>query len=223
MKIFIFLNIFLFQASLLYGQSKPLLTKSSAIPIKINWVTNLKGNFSFRNKWTYPEGIDKNQFGQLSCDGFCETDVESMKDSNGRIYKDSLKAYYKIVDTSHQHFTMSCSAWCYEFGEANFINAIRTSANTVSCNTLMNASTHCSLQLKIVDGVCYAMIDLKSVFKGGDARYYCNKGYINIDKGYWDKGIMKASFDFNFEHLKDPKSPIYWKGKIYTAIGNLEK
>ncbi len=222
MKIIIFLNILFIQTSMLYGQSEKSIIKNSSIPIKINWVTNIKGNFSFKNKWTYPEGIDKNKFGQLSCDGFCESDVESMIDSNGRIYKDSLKAYYKIVDTSYQYYTLSCNAWCYEFGEANFIEAIRKSVDTVSCFTLLNASTHCNLQLQIVNGVCYAIIDLRSVFKGGDVKYYCNKGYIDIDKNYWDKGIIKASFGFYFEHTENPKKPIYWIGKMYTAISNPE-
>lgn len=29
---------------------------------------------------------------------------------------------------------------------------------------------------------------------------------------------MKAEFSFNFEHIENPKKPIYWKGKIYARI-----
>lgn len=68
--------------------------------IKIQWVDDLKGDFSFRTKWSYPEGIYKNKFGQLSCDGFCPEGTESLKDNEGRIYTDSLTKFYQLVDTT---------------------------------------------------------------------------------------------------------------------------
>jgi hypothetical protein len=82
----------------------------------------------------------------------------------------------------------------------------------------LNAATHCSLQLDIVDGNCFAMIDLNSVVKGGSAKYYAIKSFIRIDKILWNQGIMKAVFDFQFTHRENPHKPIYWKGKIYAAI-----
>jgi hypothetical protein len=192
--------------------------KKTSIPIKIKWVSNIKGDFSFAKKWSYPEGVEVNEYGQVSCNGFCPPETDAMMDSKGRIFKDSLTAYYKTVDTSHQSYSIDCKAWCYEWAGADFIEAVRKSADTIYCYTLLNAATHCSLQLNITGDNCYAIIELNSVAKGGNARYYCRNGSITIDKDLWAKGIMKAMFSFNFEHKENPKKPMYWKGKILTKI-----
>ena len=66
----IFSALFLF-VSYIYGQSKTGTFKTGPAPIEIKWVSNIKGDFSFNTKWSYSEGIYKNEFGQLSCHGFC--------------------------------------------------------------------------------------------------------------------------------------------------------
>jgi hypothetical protein len=196
-----------------FGQSKKAIT-----PIKINWVSSVKGDFSFTKKWSYPEGVELNEHGQLSCDGFCPPEAYAMIDSTGKICTDSLTAFYNIVDTSHQSYSIQCKAWCYEWAGTDFIEAIQKSADTIYCYTLLNAATHCSLQLNIVGDKCFAFIDLNSVVKGGSAKYNCTNGYITVDKSLWKKGIVKAIFSFNFEHKENPKKPIYWKGKFFTRI-----
>lgn len=198
-------------AAHLFGQSKPR-------PIKIKWAQDIQGNFSFKNNWSYPEGIIRNQYGQLTCDGFCPPEAEAMMDSTGKILKDSIAAFYGLVDTVHQSHTIECKAWCYEWAGTDFINAVRKSADSVYCYTLLNATTHCSLQLDIAGDNCYAVIDLSSVADGNNIKYHCNNGYISIDKTLWDSGILKAAFDFSFEHKENPKQRMYWKGKIYSKI-----
>jgi hypothetical protein len=98
---------------------------TKATPIRIKWVANLNGNFSFRHKWEYPEGVFRNKYGQISCDGFCPDEIESMMDKNGKIIRDSLKAFYKLVDTAHIPYSISSSAWCYEWSGTEFIDAIK--------------------------------------------------------------------------------------------------
>jgi hypothetical protein len=196
-------------------------SQTSSIPLKIVWVTDLTGDFSFIKKWSYPEGIFKNKYGQLTCDGFCPDGIENMEDENGKIYKDSLKAYYKIVDTTHLFHTISCDAWCYEWAGTDFIDTYRKSNDTTFCATQLNVATHCSLKLTISGDSCIAIIDLISIVLGGNAKYYSTNGEITIDKNLWKKGILKAKFNFNFEHPENPKMPIYWKGKIYSRINSL--
>ncbi len=213
MKCLIFFCSLLLTAASSFGQSK-----KAATPIKIKWTSSIRGDFSFVNKWSYPEGVELNKYGQLSCDGFCPPETYPMIDSTGKIFKDSLTAFYKIVDTSHQSYTIQCKAWCYEWTGTDFIESIYKSADTVYCYTLLNAATHCSLQLNIVGDNCFAIIGLNSIVKGGSVKYNCINGYITVDKNLWKKGIVKAAFNFNFEHKENPKKPIYWKGKILTKI-----
>jgi len=193
---------------------------SNSIPIKVKWKDSLKGDFSFRFKWEYPEGVYKNEYGQVSCDGSCPGEVEHMIDSTGKILKDSIKAFYKIVDTSHIRHSISCTAWCYEWAGTDFIEAIKKTIDTVFLSTALNAGTHCSLQLSISGNYCYAVIDLNSTVFGGSAIFYCTGGFITIDKTLWQKGIVKGIFSFNFRHDEDPKTPIFWRGKIYSKINS---
>jgi hypothetical protein len=154
----------------------------------------------------------------LSCDGFCPPGTYEMLDSNGRIKKDSIKSFYKIVDTSHRKHSINSNAWCYECAGTDFIEVEKKSNDKVFCKTEINASTHCSLEIEIIGDSCFILIDLISIMKGGNTKYFCTNGTINIDKPLWEKGIMKAVFNFSFEHLVNPNKPIYWKGKIYSKI-----
>jgi hypothetical protein len=218
MKRLLFLSFTIISFSYSNGQIINKTKRDKPNPIKIQWSENLKGNFSFKNKWSYPEGIFKNKFRQLTCDGFCPSETYDMLDSNGRIKKDSIKSFYKIVDTTHRKHSISSNAWCYEWAGTNFIETQQISNNKIFCKTEINASTHCSLEIQIIGDSCYALIDLKSIIKEENAKYFCTDGTIVIDKSFWEKGVMKAFFNFNFEHLENPKKPIYWKGKIYSNI-----
>jgi len=204
--------------SLARNNGQKIITNST--PIKIKWVSSIKEDFSFRHKWSYPEGIYKNAYGQLSCDGLCPDGIENMKDSKGKIIKDSIKAFYKIVDTSHLRHSILSTAWCYEWAGTDFIEATTKTGDTVFLSTVLNAATHCSLRLSITGDHCYPLIDLVSIIGRGGAVYYCTGGSITIDKVLWQKGIVKAIFSFNFKHEEDPAKPMFWRGRIYQYINS---
>lgn len=186
--------------------------------IEINWVDNVSGDFSFTKNWDYPEGVYKNEFGQLSCDGLCPQEINRMKDENGKIYEDSLTAFYKLVDTTHQFHSIQSDAWTYEWAGTNFITVTKKNKDTTICYTHNNAATHSSLILIIVKNKCIPTIELNSVTSTGTKTYHCKGGEIEIDKSLWKKGILKANFDFVFDHTENPDKPMYWKGKIYANI-----
>jgi len=204
----------IFISSCIYGQTHHAADQKKSVPVSVNWVNNLAGDFTFHKKWSYPENVFKNEFGQLNCDGECPEEITKMEDKHGKILKDSLPAFYKLVDTTHQFHSILCKAWCYEWAGTDYMEVSQKN-DTTYCYTLTNAATHCSLQLVILNNYCLATVDLKSIVPGGDATFYCNNGYITIDKTLWNKGILKADFSLNFDNKE---KPVYWKGKIYSTI-----
>jgi len=186
--------------------------------IRIKWVDNLNGDFGFITKWSYPEGIFKNKFGQLSCDGICPKGIESMKDSEDKIYADSMPRFYQLVDTTHLFHSISCEAWCYEWAGTDFITAKQKNKNQITCVTHSSSGTHCKLILEIKNDTCIPRIELNSISSLGLKTYYCQGGFIKIDRESWIKGILKAEFDFDFNNTDEPVREMFWKGKIYTMI-----
>jgi hypothetical protein len=80
--------------------------QSTGHKIAIQWTDHLDGDFSFKDNWSYPEGIYRNEFGQLSCDGLCPPEIYEMKDENGRIRDEQLTVFYQLVDTIHQYHSI---------------------------------------------------------------------------------------------------------------------
>ncbi len=195
--------------------------KAKPEEVKISWVSNLPGDFSFTKNWDYPEGVYKNNFGQLSCDGLCPSGIDRMMDAKGKIYKDSLKAFYQLIDTTHHFHSIQSDAWAYEWTGTDFITANRINADTTVCFTHNNVATHSSLVLSITKGKCLPIIELNSIVGSTEKKIYpCKNGKIEIDKNLWEKGILKANFDFVFDHKENPSQPMYWKGKIYTTVAS---
>jgi hypothetical protein len=214
---YIFLTIGLISCGLNLDKNE----KVKSGEIETRWVDNLTGDFSFTKNWDYPEGVYKNEFGQLSCDGLCPQEIDRMKDENGKIYKDSLTAFYKFVDTTHQFHSIQSDAWTYEWAGTNFVTVTKKNADTTICYTHNNVATHSSLILTITKDKCIPTIELNSVVSSiGKKTYTCKTGRIEIDKNFWEKGILKANFDFVFDHKEKPDKPMYWKGKIYANIDN---
>jgi hypothetical protein len=187
-------------------------------PIRIQWVDTLQGDFSFTKNWNYPEGVYRNDFGQLDCDGMCPDEIEAMKDSNGKIYPASLKRFYKLLDTTHQFHSIACEAWCYEWAGTDFITSVKSDNNRIICTTQTTAATHCSLILEIINDTCIPRIELTSIAAPGLKIYAGKSGSITIDKTLWKKGIMKAEFNFDFNNTSEPGRKIFWKGKIHTLL-----
>lgn len=194
--------------------------KAESGEIQISWLDSLTGDFSFTKNWEYPEGVYKNEFGQLSCDGLCPPEIDRMKDEKGKIYEDSLKAFYQLLDTTHLFHSIQSEAWTHEWAGTNFVTASRKNADTTICFTYNKIATHSSLILTIIKDKCIPTIELNSITHTETKIYNCKNGQIEIDKSLWEKGILKANFNFVFDHIENPQKTMYWKGKIYTTIDN---
>lgn len=191
-------------------------TGSAIIPIR--WVDGMEGDFSFKDRWSYPEGVFRNEYGQLVCDGFCPAGVEMMYDHNRQILADSLEAYYNMVDTAHYFHSIESEAMVYEWAGTDFIVARQVHNDTVICHTMNNAATHSSLNLIITGNAVTPTIVLNSITPSGRSTFYCSHGEITIDKNLWEQGILKAAFDLKFDDQPLFDMQIYWKGRIYTEI-----
>jgi hypothetical protein len=211
--------IYLFCITGLYACNSPGSEKLAPGTIPIYWVENLEGDFSFREKWEYPESVYKNRFAQLSCDGICPPEIDAMKDEEGRIYEDSLSAFYKLVDTTHQFFTIECEARVYEWSGTNFITATKINADTIICVTQNSISTHSRLRLTISGNTCTPKVEYFPIAGPSVSElYHCLRGYIRIEKPSWKKGILKADFYFLFDKIVWENQKMYWKGRIYTDL-----
>ncbi|MDR1877172.1 MAG: hypothetical protein LBQ84_06065 [Flavobacteriaceae bacterium] len=186
--------------------------------IKIEWVDSLRGDYSFKDRWNYPENIFKNSYNQLVCDGLCNPEADKMRDKKGKIRDKYLKEYYQLVDTTHIFHTVESEAQCYEWNGTDEIVVKRIDKNTVECYTLCNVATHSSLELTLTNDQCFPKIKLQSVSSSGTHYYDSKDGYIKIDRPLWDKGIMKAEFHFYFIDPENPEKDMWWKGKIYSKI-----
>ncbi|WP_062054775.1 hypothetical protein [Aquimarina longa] len=189
-------------------------------PIKIKWVNNLEGDFSFKESWSYQEGVYKNQYGQLSCDGICPIEIDLMIDQNGKIYKDSLEAFYKIIDTTHIPYSLKSENRMYEYSGTNFISFTKSSVGEIKGRSANNVSTHSSLHIEITNDFCVVWVDFNSIRDLGEHIFPLEEGVIVIDKKLFDEGIVKAVFDFKFKNNLDAKEELFWKGKIYSMIKN---
>jgi hypothetical protein len=192
--------------------------KLNAEEVSLKWVDNLTGDFSFKDSWSYPENVYMNEFGQLGCDGFCPPEIDKMKDENGKIYEDSLEAFYTLVDTTHIFHSIKSDAWSEEWAGTNDIIVERINKDTTLCFTQNNAATHSSLNLIITENTVKPTIVINSIIGGnGTKTYHCKSGQMVIDKKLWNKGILKATFDFDFCYDENPDK-MYWRGIIYAKI-----
>ena len=188
------------------------------MPLK--WVNNLAGDFSFKDSWSYPEGVYRNEFGQLSCDGLCPPEIDKMIDENGKIYENSLELFYNLVDTTHIFQSIKSDTWTYEWAGTNYLIAERKNKDTVVCYTENNTATHSSLHLIITKNTVKPTIVLSSIIgKNATKIYSCKSGQMVIDKTLWNNGILKATFDFDF-YNDSATEKMYWKGNIYATIEN---
>jgi hypothetical protein len=198
------------------GSDKEVVKKQPG-EIDIIWKKEIPGNFSFKDEWSYPEGVYKNNFGQLSCDGFCPERVDAMKDKNGKLIKDSLEHFYKLVDTTHQYHSFRSETNAYEWSGNEYFKMTRIGHDAFEGYSMCDAGTHSSLKLVIDKSVCLPLVSLNSITSSGLHTYHCKGGQIEIDTLLFAKGVMKANFDFRFENKTD-STPMYWKGQIYTPI-----
>lgn len=188
------------------------------VELPINWNEISDADFSFAKNWDYPEGVYRNEFGQLSCDGFCPSEIERMKDLNGKIIADSLSAFYKLVDTTHLYTTIKSEANVYEWAGVNYINFQKLPDNSILGQTQLSIATHSSLTIIIKDHSVTAWITYYSIAHTNEYRFPLKEGDITIDRELFKRGIIKAKFDFKFVDTIDSESEIYWKGLVYSSL-----
>lgn len=197
-------------------------TDSNDNSIKIEWIDGLEEGFDFTEQWEYPEGIYRNDYGQLICDGICPPEIEGFADSNGKIPEDSLSLYYQFVDTTHTYFTFEGISNLYQLTNIKHAVAYEDKNDTVKCYTRCNASIHSFLEMKIIGDKCYPQLIILSITNEETEYLPCTGDFIKIDKPLFEKGILKAQFLFDFTNNEDPETPIWWKGLIYTKINKPE-
>lgn len=186
--------------------------------INIEWMPILEGDFSFSKEWVYPEGISKNEYGQLVCDGFCPPEVTKMMNSKGKIKKKFLNDFYEVVDTIHQFYSLESQSNCPEWLNPHFAEVVKNKDSTYTVSSLSDPATHISLIIEIKANSCYPKAELNSISSNENYTYTLDEGHFKVDKSYFDKGILKAEFDFKFKSDNPEKEPYFWKGKIYTEI-----
>ena len=188
------------------------------------WVDSIVDDFSFTEKWDYQDGVYMNQWGQLSCDGLCPMEIDVLKDDQGRIYDDSLKKFYSIIDTTHRYFTHAGTVRAYEFGECNYAVATRL-AGKIHVNTESNISTHTDLHIVFDPETPFSERNFKiylmfnSIRNIKRAYFIALTGRIEISRKKFEEGIIQMRFDLGFQSEEDdPKGMQTWQGKILTKI-----
>ena len=187
--------------------------------ISIEWIESIENDFSFKEEWSYPEGVYKNKFGQLSCDGICPSEIDRMKDEEGRIYPDSLNAFYAIVDTNHMFHSIKSEAWTYEWAGTDFMTFHKQADNSILGQSSCNVATHSRLNIRIKNDSVSAWIDFNSITDIGKHIFPLKQGQIKIDKQLLENGVIKAEFDLKFINTLDIEREMYWKGWIYSKVG----
>ncbi len=183
------------------------------------WGDSIDANFSFAEEWDYPEGVYLNQWGQLSCDGFCPMEIDRMKDEQGQIFNDSLSAFYSIIDTTHRYFTHEGIVRTFEYGECNHALAKELNGK-IHVQTEVNVSTHTSLHI-VFDSEVKLETEFKIYLIYNGIRntkpivYLAQSGTLEISKKMFKEGIIKMSFDLKFDDTSNnPEFEQTWKGKI---------
>ncbi len=203
------------------GQSTDKVEKIHLGEIKITWVDDLTGDYKFKDNWVYQEGVYRNEFGQLSCDGLCPPEIDKMIDDDGKIFKDSLESFYFFIDTTHLYYSIQSETNIDEWAGTGFITILKLNEDTIYCYTDLNAATHCSLNLTIVKNNCMPTVKLNSITsRANTILFHCANGLIQIDQNLWKQNILKAAFDFTFENKDSSKTFLFWKGKIYAKINS---
>jgi hypothetical protein len=194
------------------------LSKTKDRLVEITWQKNLEGDFSFNEKWSYPLGVYKNRWGQVSCDGFCPIETDAMRDSVGRLYENSLTSFYSLVDTTHLQHSLLAVGSMYEWTGSDHINFKKQEDGSVIGSSTCNASNHTSLHIKMEDDKIKAWLDFVGIRDVKRHIFPLKDGWIKMDKKLFSEGIVKASFHFDFINTIDASVPLNCEGKIYSEI-----
>lgn len=185
--------------------------------IKIDWKMKVDGDFSFTEKWEYPEGIVRNQFGQLVGNDSLFVWSNVLRDEAGKLLASSFDQYYSRYDTTHQFHTMSSETNVYndEHFPPRSIGIKQLHDSTYLAIAEHPLSMQPQLTIAFDDKYCQAWLSI------GMEKYRALEGNIEMDRVVWYKGIGKGKFNFVFENPSEPDKPIYWKGKFCARVHKL--
>jgi hypothetical protein len=185
------------------------------LPIQL--VDKIDADFSFIEDWDYDWGIYENQYGQLSCDGFCPDRAYDMK-IDGRIPEDSLTAFYEVVDTSHLHYTMQSEAQMYEWTGCDYIYICRNPHGFIFAETEITPGTHSTLYCEIFNGAAQVWANYNSISAQQPRDFLLKSGFIKVENKAYQSDTIKAQFDLEFLNTLESDNPLTWKGLIYAPI-----
>lgn len=190
----------------------------SSTAVEVHWKERLIGDFSFTSDWSYEDNVFKNQFGELTCEVDCSERLSAMLDEDGRIFPDSIEAYYSLFDTTHFYHTLASEAFAYEWVGSDFATAVRTSPRSIEVFSHINVGTHSSLVLRVTGSTCVPIVELNSITPLGRVDFSCTGGRVEFEQVAWDSGMVRAEFDLTFNNPISPDEPLSWKGRIFTPL-----
>lgn len=196
--------------------------------VEFNWVDQVEDDFSFVEQWDYQEGVYVNQWGQLSCDGFCPIEIDRMKDEMGRVYDDSLSSFYSFVDTSHSHYTFNGSARAYEYGDCHYANASLVNGK-LHIQTEINIATHSSLHIELdtensSKPITRIYILHNSIRNIPGKVYLALNGTVELSKEKLADGIVQMKFDLDFQSEEDDEGGLqHWDGLVLTHLDSAKR
>ena len=197
------------------------LSNTARAQVHISWVDTVRGDFSFTEKWEYPENVELKADGRPGCadGGFCPTDCYGMMDSNGIVLPQYARQFYKLLDTTHQYYSlyvMFAEPGPPEWAGRNYMDAVYSkNKKHVSAYSICNVATHSSLQFEFENDSCRVYLKLNSIMPDADTVMQ-GRAIVAIDKTLWEKGIFKAAFKVMF-------GEIMGTGYVYTKISRLKK
>jgi hypothetical protein len=179
-------------------------------------------DFSYTSKWDYPLGVYINRHGQVSCDGFCPEGAWGLRDEEGKIYEDSLEAFYALVDTTHAFHSLDSEAHQYEWGRSTQLNFTKSEDETYAGVSACDASTHSALVVTINGSTFNAWVDFISIRETPPQKFELKTGILVLDEEAQSQGILKGKFDFTFENTLESKVPLTWKGTFYSETDQIK-
>lgn len=185
--------------------------------IPISWFNDLKGNFSFAQKWSFAENVGLNDAQQIACINNCSKQIEAMTDRNGLIKSDSLDAYYKIIDSTRHYHTIESRCTIEGWKPTNFIKIRKYGDFAIEGHTITDSVSKCSLCFRISNDQLTAWV-YKKMDGGGTKIIRANGGKIFLDELAFSKGFFKATFSFTFEAEINSFKALFWSGKICARI-----
>ena len=197
--------------------------------ITIEWVDALDEDFSFSEKWIYSE----NSMRDLAKIEKSETPDSLLSDeelcAKWEQRESEKRDDYLFSEKTHYPYTLQVDS------QLSHIAAEYIKKNKIECQSgaiIFQDLGFCFLNLLITDKVCYPVIAIDDIqinkpqFLGDYSSAtpapfksvnYCVRGWIKIDKTWWDKAQIKASFAFAFVNPKFNNRYVL-TGKIYTPI-----